>query len=315
MGELSATTGALSSYLNRAYDLFRDGAFAEGETALEGALGLDFENGEVLAALKCASFWQERRDRLGTVAEAYEKGEYLLKSWRAFLDFLERVKDASEACLYAMRQWVFGQALANYLRLFEEGGGHDTELLFRIGRCFKGKGDYEHAVEFLEAASAQRRDDPEIIAELADSYAFINEVKAAKAFFREAFFIDPQRIDLKLLESLLIRRLIDRVRELGYARPALEEWIPVYGVVYGVFNIKRELKSLEYGKLRQSIQAIEGHLSDNGGDTEVMIPRLINRYLWLIDHYVSSHDERDKIEEVLAKIKKLSPNIYEQIVN
>jgi len=315
MGELSAATDAVSSHLNKAYDLFRDGAFTEGESALEEALGLDFENSEVLAALKCATFWKERRARLAGIGEAYEKAEFLLKAWRGFIDFLDRVKDASDVCLYSIRQWVFGQALGHYLRLFEEGGGHDTELLFRVGRCFKGKCDYEHAVEFLEAASAQRRDDPEIIAELADSYAFINEVKAAKAFFREAFFIDPQKIDVKQLESMMIRRLIDRVRELGYASPALEEWIPVYGVVYGIFNVKRELKSLEYGKLRQSILSIENRLNENGSETEVLVPRLINRYLWLIDHYINSRDERDKIEEVLGKIKKLNPEIHDQIVN
>jgi tetratricopeptide (TPR) repeat protein len=200
------------------------------------------------------------------------------------------------------------------MRLLEAGGA-DPDLFFRIGRCFKGKGDYEHAVEYLEAANSGRRDDPEIVAELADCYALVNEVRASKAFFREAFFIDPQRIDVKVLDSLLIRRLVERLKTMGYASPQLEEWIPVYGVVFGVFNVKRELKSLEYGRLRQSIFALENQLEEETERRPMLAPRLINRYFWLIDHYMHSGEEREKIEEVLMKIKKIDASVYEQIVN
>ncbi|HUZ17987.1 MAG TPA: hypothetical protein VMV68_06350, partial [Spirochaetia bacterium] len=261
MGELSAKIDEISSILSKAYDLQRDGAFAEAEPVIEGALSLDYENKEVLSALKCANYWKEKKTRLATISDPYDQAEFLLKSWRAFLDFLDQIKDAYDACIYSIRQWVFGKSLANYLRLLEAGGA-DPELFLRIGRCYKGKGDYEHAVQYLEAASASRHDDAEIVAELADSYALINEVRASKAFFREAFFIDPQKIDVKVLESLLIRRLVERVRGIGYVTPELEEWIPVYGVVFGVFNVKRELKSLEYGKLRQSIFSLENQLEE-----------------------------------------------------
>ena len=314
MGELSAKIDDIPSILSRAYDLQRDGAFAEAEPVIEEALSLDYENKEVLSALKCANYWKEKKAKFALITEPYDQAEYLLKTWRAFMDFLDQIKDVYDACLYSIRQWVFGRSLANYMRLLE-GGGADPELFLRIGRCYKGKGDYEHAVEYLEAASAGRHDDPEIVAELADSYALVNEIRASKAFFREAFFIDPQRIDVKVLESLLIRRLVERVRGLGYATPELEEWIPVYGVVYGVFNVKRELKSLEYGKLRQSIFTLENQYEENEQQRLLLAPRLINRYFWLIDHYIHAGEEREKIEEVLLRIKGIDPSVYEQIVN
>ncbi len=287
----------------------------EAESVLESALSLDFENSEIQAALKCGGFWKDKKNRLASVAEPYDQGEFLLKSWRDFAEFLERIKAGFDRCLYAIRQWVFGHALAQYLRLLEANVGHDPELLFRIGRCFKGKGDYEHALEFLEAASSLKRDDPGILAELADCYALVNEVRTSKAFFREAFFIDAQKVDLAFLESTMIRRLIEHVRGQGYLPPFLEEWIPVYGVVTGVFNIKRELKSLEYGKLRQSIYAAESKIEKGGSGSELLVPRLINNYFWLIDHYINSNDEREKVEEVLLKIRKLDPSMYEQITN
>lgn len=315
MGELSAKVGEISSILSKAYELQRAGSFAEAEPVIEQALSLDYENREVLSALKCATYWKDKKERLASIGDPYDQAEYLLKTWRAFMDFLEQIKDVFDQCLYSIRQWVFGVALSCYLQILNGGAGSDADLLFRIGRCYKGKGDYEHAVEYLEAAGHARPDDPEIICELADCYALINEVRASKAFFREAFFIDPQRIDLKLLESLLIRRLADRVRELGYESPELEEWIPVYGVVFGVLNVKRELKSLEYGKLRQSIFSLENQIEEDEEQRRKLAPKLINRYFWLIDHYIHTGEEREKIEEVLSKVRRIDPSIYEQIAN
>ena len=92
---------------------------------------------------------------------------------------------------------------------------------------------------------------------------------------------------------------------------ALVEWIPVYGVIYGVFNVKRELRSLEYGKLKQSIFTLQSQLADDGDRGVETEPRLLNRYFWLIDHYISSGDSREKVDEVLEKIRLVNSDIYE----
>ena len=200
------------------------------------------------------------------------------------------------------------------MRLYDEESGQDTEILFRLGKCYKGLGNYGKALEFFERASHQKVDDPDILSELADCYAFVNELRAAKVFFREAFFINPQKIDLIALESLLIRRLIERVSRLGFSSPQLEEWVPVYGVLYGVFNVKRELKPLEYGKLKQEIYQLESERKEKPQDT-IIIPKLINKYFWLIDHYISNKDPRENVDEVLRKIKSLNDSVFELYTN
>jgi tetratricopeptide (TPR) repeat protein len=279
---------------------------------LERALSLDFDNGEVVASLKLANFWKERQDTADSISTPFEKGEYLLSQWRPFQTFLERVGSPSEQSLYAIRQHVFGQALGHFERLQEEAGGGDVELLLRVGRCYKGVGQYDRALEQLQEAARQRKEDAEILAELADCYALVNEVQISKAFFREAFFIAPQRVDLFSLESEMIRRLVAKVKDLGYRSPALEEWVPVFGVLYGVFTVKRELRSIEYGKLKQSIYALERERQDRSDNEDVLMPRLINRYFWLIDHYVSTGEDRGRIDEVLLKLRTLNPAIYQQ---
>lgn len=300
--------------LDRAYARFREGELSQGIEVLDQALALDFENEEVVAGLKCGNFWRERMDRLDTLLNDFEKGEYLLSQWRSFLAFVERTGSRFERCIYAFRQFLFGQALQYYERLLQGADTEDPEILFRVGRCYKGLGNYEKAIEQLETASQKRHDDAIILAELADCYALVNEVRASKAFFREAFFLNPRKVDVDALESEMIQRLVAKLREADLESPQLEEWLPVYGVVYGVFTVKRELRPVEFGKLRQSIYELESRIEEHP-DEQDTVPRLVNRYFWLIDHYVNTKDERSKVEDVLRKIRRLAPSIYELYTN
>src|SRR3990170_4351423 len=50
----------------------------------------------------------------------------------------------------ALKYHVFGRALENYLALYNESELNDPEILLRIGRCHKGRGNYESAISFLE---------------------------------------------------------------------------------------------------------------------------------------------------------------------
>jgi tetratricopeptide (TPR) repeat protein len=265
----------------------------------------------VASALKCAAFWKERREGLKGLAGAYEKGEYLLTQWRAFIRFVEDLADAPESLVYACRQFVFGTALKHYQRLLEEGPAEEPEVLFRIGRCFKGIGNFDLAIECLENANRGKPEEAALLAELADCYSLVNESRAAKVFFREAFFLDPQAVDLGTLESPLIERLAEKVRQLGFSGPEANEWLPVYGTIYGVFNVKREMKPLELGKLKQSIFQIRKEI-ESEPRARGLVPRLINRYFWLIDHYLTVGETREKVEEVLERIREIDPRVYRE---
>ena len=111
----------------------------------------------------------------------------------------------------------------------------------------------------------------------------------------------------------MIQRLIAKLKSQGLTEEQLPEWIPVYGTVYGLFNVKRELRPLELGKLKQSIYQLEKELLQE--HPEQLVPRIINQYFWLIDHYVSSGEDREKIEEILRKIESIDPNIYKEYIN
>lgn len=307
--------GKVGSLIETSYRLFQSGDFSQAIEILEEALSIDFDNSEVVFALKCGNFWKERTAENREQDDCSTQGECLLKNWKKFCIFLERFEEPFENCLYPLRHWIFTTALAFFRKAEDLQGNTDSRILLNVGRCYKGFGDYERALEYLETCNHQKGDDPEIMAELADCYAFIGETKAAKVFFREALFIDPQRMDIYFLESLLILRLINRLKEMGYASPDIEEWLPVYGVVLGVFNVKRELKPLEYARLKQSVFNLEAEYEKGDEEQAALHPRLLNRYFWLIDHYVCTKEHHDKVEEVLMKMKKIDPTIYEQYIH
>ncbi|GAB1482816.1 hypothetical protein MASR2M78_16320 [Treponema sp.] len=302
--------------LQKAYDSLKASEAPSAVLALEAALRVDFEHPEVVYALKCVNWWMERIKRLQNIRESYDRGEFILSQWKSFFGFLDRIGTDYDRCLYAVKRFVFSTALASFQGMLAEGTDRqDAELLLRVGRCYKGIGNYELALKYLEEATRVKKDDAEALSELADIYALVDESRAAKALFREAFFTNAQRIDIRAMESEMITLLYKRVRELGYASPELEEWIPVYGVLFGVFTIKRELRAIELGKLKQSIFSLENEIREEPDNAGVLTPRLINRYFWLIDHYVNAGEEKSRIDETLLKIRILDPVVYERYIN
>ena len=309
--QLTFKENEIMQILNKVYLHFKDGEFAAAIGLLDRAIAIDFEYSDVTNALKCANFWLEIDARAETVDGDYERGEFYLSQWRVFSGFVSRMENVSERCLFSLKYHVFGRALELYQSLAGEPESSDPEVLLRIGRCHKIRGNYESAIDMLEEASRLKREDAGMLAELADCYSLVNESRAAKIFFREAFFLNSQAVDLAYLESPLIQRLAARLRE-RFSETELRDWIPVYATIYGLFNVKRELRPLELGKLKQAIYQLEKEAELARGPA---VPRLLNHYFWLIDHYLSSGEERQKIDEVLEKIRSLDPVVYKEYAN
>ena len=280
---------------------------------LDKAYSIDFDRKGLSALLRIMTFWKERWNRMNDFSGPYEKGEFLLKQWEHFLSWSEEIIEAvDDKGIQSLKYMVHSEALSCYEQLPVDDYS-DVDLHLGRGRCHKVLGDYETAVGILERGVKLNRENPEILAELADTYALVDEMQGAKLFFREAFYLDPEQVDIDRLESGLIRKLIDKVSETGFGEEYIREWLPVYGVIYGVFNIKRELRPIEYGKLKQSIFSLQNEIRQSDGNGK-LVPRLINRYFWLIDHYISTKEDRKTIDEVLMNIKLLNPSIYRQYV-
>ncbi len=304
--------------IQQVYELLKLGELEQANRDLAAILEQDLENSEVIYALTGVNFWSDKLKKAQLASTAFERGEYLVSQWKPFTAYMRKLDGepeglrSREAVMYALKQCAFTLALRFYQSLYrEDDTAGEPELYRKIGLCYKELGDYERALQLLELAKDRDRESPAILAELADCYALCGEVRLSKVLFREAFFQGASQVELHFLESGIINRLVDQVRALGYTGAEQLEWIPVYGLLYGVLNVKRELRALEFGKLKQAIFALENEIRDAPRETVgVLVPRLINRYFWLIDHYINVHDDQARINEVLLKIKLLDAEVY-----
>lgn len=310
------TKTTVPGLIQKAYDSLKASDAHAALAALESALEIDCEDQEVLYALKCLNWWLDKIKRLSEIENAYEQGGFIISQWKTFYGFIDKIGEKYDPCQYALRHFVFSTALQFFQGVLSDGiNEHDPGLLLQVGRCYKGVGNYDLALKYLEQAFNFKREDGETLSELADVNALLEESRAAKVLFREAFFLDPQSIDLRSMESEMITRIRDRVRSSGYEGAELAEWIPIYGCLFGVFSVKRELKSVEVGRLKQSILSLENEIRSSQGNILLLKPRLINRYFWLIDHYENVREDPGVIEETMLKIKIIDPAVYERYRN
>lgn len=297
--------------LTAAFNSLKEGNPRKAKAVLEDILSEALENEEVLFAVKCAGYWCDVFRKAEIVPEGYEKADLLLNEWKKFGSYIRQGK-IFERPLFAVKTGVCTTALKLYRSMLnEKNKALKAVILSKAGLCNKLLGNYETGIALFQEANTLSPQNVDILAELADCYALSGEEKTAKVLFREAFFIEPQKVDNSFLESELFCRLAERTAEQGYSGDILQEWIPVYGVLYGVFNVKRELRALEAGQLKQAVFALENEIKEAGDESELLVPRLINRYFWLIDHYITTNGERKRINELLLKIKLLDGSIYD----
>ncbi|MBP3710337.1 MAG: hypothetical protein J6I73_08060 [Treponema sp.] len=282
---------------------------------LESLFEYEFECPELIFTADCCNFWIPCITQLSEIENPFERGELLLTEWKNFQPFVARKTYTFEPALEATEHGIFSCALENYSQLFDERDMFQRAEIYRkAGLCCKKLGKFEDAEEYLSKANTAQPGSAAVLAELADCYALCGEDRNAKVLFREAFFVDPEHIDLLFLDSELIKSLIAKVMEKGYVGAVLQQWLPVYGTLLGVFSIKRELKVQEMSKLKQEIYALENELKDPSSDNALLTPRLINLYFWLIDYYLGTNNSNKPINDTLLKIKILDATIYELYV-
>lgn len=296
--------------LKNVYQLIEEGQLAQAQTLLSKMLQYHFDNSEINFAHWCCSYWVDFINRLQRF-ESYEQGEGIIVHWKSFRQDYEVQNDFCKKTIYSFQKGIFTLAFNAYDSPKTDSQVFRTADFYRKkGLCYKKLGKYEASLELLTEAYRLAPQNSAVLAEMADCSALCGETKNAKVLFREAFFIDASHIEIEFLDSELICCLIRQVREQGKKGQALLEWIPVYGVLYGVFNVKRELRAQEAGRLRQAIFATENEIKDPANDSGILIPRVINMYFWLIDHYARTNEGSSKINECLLQIRGHDEDIY-----
>lgn len=300
---------------NQALKFVEECKIGDAEDLLKNTLPLDLDNKPIVQAIKLCEIWSEIFKGLAGLSD-FDKGELLVSKWKQFMSETGEVPEEYEKIVYSFRKGIFSLALEYYSRISEEKDDElKAEILRKIGLCYKKLGSYEVALKFLtDANNVSTQQKSAIMAEMADCYAFCGETKGAKMLFREAFYMDAEKIDFYFLDSPLIKVLIKKVEEKGYSGSALHEWVAVYGIILGVFNVKRLLQAQEVVRLKQEIFSKESELKCQNCSDETLKPRLLLLYLLLIDYYNTSDvPVGSNIREIMLKIKLLDPEFHEQM--
>ena len=310
MPEKNELRSEIKKLITGSYQYFETGDFSNARKLLDQAHALDYENPEVSSALRACGFWDQRLQSLETLEGDGNRGDYLRRQWNHYQSsyrtgFSHSLDEGSAR----LKRWVYSTALSYYLK--QASDFSDSEAFLQAGRCRKALGRYEESIATLEEAVRVSGDnESRLLAELADTYALIGESRPAKVLMREALFINAAAVELDEIQSPLFRRLIERLEQTVDAEDhGFPEWLAVYGTIWGVLDVTRELSPVEYGRLKQKIYALKNEIAD-GDSHGRLTPKLINHYFRLIDHYQTTGAGRTTIEEILMEIKLLSPAIY-----
>ena len=302
--------------LREVLELLRQGKPFEARKILEILFENVLDCPQVVLTNRYNTFWCDAIVRLKKIDDFFEHSECILTEWRTFQLHFFDAAEVFEPALAAIQMGYFSNALIFLKEKDNEKDSYQKAETYRkIGICYKKLGDFENARTYLTEANRIYPNLASVLSELADCYSLCGEDKIGKVLFREAFFLAPDEIDLDFLDSQLIKCLIKITSEKGFSGKTAQYWIPVYGVLTGVFNIKKELSSQEVAKLKKDIYALENESKDPSCNREILVPRLLNCYFWLLDFYALAKENNSKISEILLKIKILDSSIYDAYIS
>ncbi len=297
------------------YGYLKNGNWAEAEEFCETHMRHAYHSESFLTAVKCVRFWKNACDEVTEIRGKYQQAQKLIDFWGSFSGHFSSQFPLFERGIRLIRQKIFSDALFFLLQARHEDPACAPEDSFflLIGRCYKFLGDFTKSLDILKKAYMTDKHNSEILAELADCCSLQGDGMKGKVFFSEAFYYNPQKINLNFIETIYIKRLADLLtNEYNIKKEELPEWIPVYATAFKIFNIRRELLSNELRDLKQRIRLLEDEEPEG-----LVLPRLIYAYCRLIFHlHAAPHSEGNHYEIgiLLNKIKALDGAVYDELI-
>ncbi|MCK4797218.1 MAG: hypothetical protein KAT05_07535 [Spirochaetes bacterium] len=309
--DISPNDSEIIKSVNRSLELLKIGQFEEALKDFSIILKKHYSNSIAESGIKCCKYWISRLNKIIQINDNYEKGKKLFEEWKKFETFIHSIRNIQSKVISNIMFFVFNKALEAFKKDIRENRILDFQTSFMIALSYKKIGDFENAIKYFEETLSIENNNSNVIAQLADCYALIDQDKNAKILFREAFFIDPSSIEFELLDSNIITYLVSKILEMNISRKEINHWIPVYGRILGILMISRELIPIEVGKLRKEIFYLEKNLQDELVKDNIIKARLINCYLWLYDYIKLKKNHKEELGEIDYKIKNISKEIYD----
>ncbi|MGB9621377.1 MAG: hypothetical protein ACPL4C_02925 [Brevinematia bacterium] len=302
------------------YNLIRDGKITEALRFFESSYRSSLDR-ESECAIKIIKYFLSKIRKMKSLGDYHKIGDALVVEWRELLNWsLHNNCSMVSEILEAFKYHIFSLALKYYQAVIDNISNskdpitvQDIDLMVKISRCYREVGKLDKAIEILEDVRQFNFYDSTVLSYLADAYFDVGEIDRSKLFFREAFFWNPQGIEIYDMKSMIIKSLVRVVVDNGYRDNEINEWIPIYGVIENLFDVRRELLDEEVQIIMNRISEFEKVYSKDRSMRNILEPRLINSYIWLIDYYFFQVQDYNLAREMGKVLAKFSPNIYNKI--
>ena len=174
------------------------------------------------------------------------------------------------------------------------------------------------AIETLEYARSSHKNSAKLLAVLGEAYFHIDEISKSILYFKEAFFINPSEININLLKSKPIQNLIEIIHEMKPDCNDIREWIPIFGFTEDIFYMRRNLNNEQIETIKREIYSLEMNFQITGKDkiaSSNITPRLINKYLWMLDYFNNQERDLESIAEIKSRLIQIDKDIFNKYFN
>lgn len=238
-----------------------------------------------------------------------------MEEWGSFEDYAAYKEMKSSSAYKSAMRYIFFKAAEQYKIAFQKNEETDNQfdLLMNLGECFLRLKEYKYAVETLEYAMNSYKTSARLLFILGESYYHLDNIPKCLLYMREAFQVDPSMVDLSLIESKPILEIIEAIKKSGKSIRDVREWIPVFGFITDVFYVRRNLNKHQAESMKHEVLNLENSLNRlNSDDIEAtnILPRMINKYLWLLDYYEHQNINPENSDQIKNRLISLDKDLF-----
>jgi tetratricopeptide (TPR) repeat protein len=314
--QLSFSDDPLSTGINAVYQLIEEGSFKQAIRKLDELMNINPDFPGVTEAYRAAKFWANRSGEIENLPGGKQTADYLMRGWEEFKVYAAGNNMTDSSAYLSAMKYVFFNASEHYKIAFkeQESTADNFDLLLNLGMCFIILKEYKASIETLEYARISNRNSARLNSLLGEAYFNSNEISRSLLFFKEAFFVNPSEVDLSPLKAKPIQDLAAITKEKKTGSGDVREWMPVFGFTYDIFYSRRNINSEQIESIKREIYTLEKNLhalSREKAAESNIIPRLINKYIWMLDYFRFQNYDYESIMEIKNRLIQLDGEIFE----
>lgn len=316
-GQLTFSDDPLLRDSAEIYQLISEGKFQEAIKKSDQLMSVNPEFPGVIEAYRTAKFWTNREKEIRETDEGKKKADLLMTEWKSYEDYAAFKEMKSSSAYKSAMRYIFFKASEQYKLAFQHNEETDNQfdLLINLGECFLRLKEYKYAVETLEYAMTSYKSNAKLLFILGESYFHLDDIPKCLLYMREAFQIDPSQIDISLIEAKPISDIIEVIKNSGKNVRDIREWIPVFGFLTDIFYVRRNLNKHQVESLKREVFNLENSLGRmNSDDIEAtnILPRIINKYLWLLDYYEHQNINIENSDQIKNRLLSFDKDLFQE---